>query len=219
MSVNAASASARIASRETTSTSRPMMRLDAHALGGDFAVGGGVLAEREQRRVLVGREWVGVRGAFMELAYQVDLAQRVFAPDGFQVQASLVAAFLFALCGHRIFQSYSYRDREKVFQAGQTIADRIVQTLNFLSANSGVQSPRIQLRRSDGPLWGPAKSSCRRWHSANRDICRLPLFPSPPTIALRLHRLVAPAHRYAQAFEALQHNDKQEPFSGRGLGQ
>ena len=38
---------------------------DAHAVGRDLAVGGGVLAEREQRRVLVGRGGVGVRGAFM----------------------------------------------------------------------------------------------------------------------------------------------------------
>ena len=35
---------------------------DAHALGGELAIGGGVLAEREQRRVAVGRERMGREG-------------------------------------------------------------------------------------------------------------------------------------------------------------
>ncbi len=41
--------------------------LDPHAVGGDFAVGRGVLAERKQRRVLVGGRGWDVRGAFMGL--------------------------------------------------------------------------------------------------------------------------------------------------------
>ena len=36
--------------------------LDAQAVGGDFAVGRGVLAEREERGVLVGRRRVGGEG-------------------------------------------------------------------------------------------------------------------------------------------------------------
>ena len=42
--------------------------LDAHALAGDLAIGGGVLPEREQRGVLVRRERVGgERGVHLRL--------------------------------------------------------------------------------------------------------------------------------------------------------
>jgi hypothetical protein len=38
--------------------------LDAHAVGGELEIGGGVPAQRKQRRVAVGRERMGREGAF-----------------------------------------------------------------------------------------------------------------------------------------------------------
>ena len=61
MSVKAASASARIASRGTTKHVLAHDTLDLHAVG-DFPVRGLVLAQRKQRRVLIGRERVDGEG-------------------------------------------------------------------------------------------------------------------------------------------------------------
>ena len=52
MSVNAASVSARIASRDDHQHVLAHDLFDSHAIADELAVGGGVLAEREQRRVL-----------------------------------------------------------------------------------------------------------------------------------------------------------------------
>ena len=63
MSVKAASASARIASRGTIKTSSPKTLLEAHPVAGNLSVRRLVLAKRKQRRVLVRRRRVfGERG-------------------------------------------------------------------------------------------------------------------------------------------------------------